>query len=163
MANLAQTVNVLQSVLHTNGSQLIHTPTYHVFEMNKRHHDAKRLDVHFAAPVDVRPVGEMGLRTLSMSASTKNESALLSLTNLDAESERTVEVDLRGAAFEVERARVLTAGELADHNTSERPGLVTPADLDDVKQSGETLTIQLPAHSFVTVELETGQASHQLL
>ncbi len=43
MANLAQTVNVLQSVLHTDGAQLILTPTYHVFEMNKRHHDATRL------------------------------------------------------------------------------------------------------------------------
>ena len=155
MANLAQTVNVLQSVLHTDGAQLILTPTYHVFEMNKRHHDATRLDVHFASPVDVRPVGDFGLRTLSMSASTKDGSALLSLTNLDAESERTVEVDLRGGAFEVGRARVLTADQLADHNTAERPGAVAPRDLDEVKQSGDTLTIQLPAHSFVTVELES--------
>ena len=58
MANLAQTVNVLQSVLHTDGSRLILTPTYHVFEMNKRHHDARRLDVHLASPVGVRPVGD---------------------------------------------------------------------------------------------------------
>ena len=121
MANLAQTVNVLQSVLHTDGAQLILTPTYYVFEMNKRHHDATRLDVHFASPVDVRPVGDFGLRTLSMSASTKDGTALLSLTNLDAESERIVEVDLRGGAFEVGRARVLTADQLADHNTAGGP------------------------------------------
>ena len=155
MANIAQTVNVLQAVLLTDGAQLIRTPTYHVFEMNKRHHDATRLDVHFASPVDARPVGDLGLRTLSMSASTKDGSALLSLTNLDAESARTVEVDLRGGAFEVGRARVLTAAQLADHNTAERPGLVAPQDLEEVKRSRDTLTIQVPAHSFVTVELES--------
>jgi alpha-N-arabinofuranosidase len=155
MANLAQTINVLQSVLHTDGAELILTPTYHVFEMNKQHQDSTRLDVHFASPVHVRPVGDFSLRTLSMSASTKDGSALLSLTNLDTESERTVEVDLRGGAFEVGRARVLTAAQLADHNTTDRPSLVASENLDEVKRSGDTLTLQVPAHSFVTVELDS--------
>jgi alpha-L-arabinofuranosidase len=162
MANLSQTVNALQSVLHTDGPQLILTPTYHVFEMNQRHHDATRLDVHFTSPVDVRPVGDFDLRTLSMSASAKDGSALLSLTNLDTELERTVEVDLRGGAIEVGRARVLTADQLADHNTAERSGSVAPRDLDEVKQSGNTLTIQVPAHSFVTVELEKVRVGQDL-
>ena len=42
---------------HRRGAPDPH-PDYHVFEMNKRHHDATRLDVHFASPVDVRPVGD---------------------------------------------------------------------------------------------------------
>jgi alpha-N-arabinofuranosidase len=155
MANLAQTVNVLQSVLHTDGAQLILTPTYHVFEMNKRHHDATLLDLRYASPLDVRRVGELDLRTLSMSASTKDGTALLSLTNLDAETERIVEVDLRGGAFEVGRTRVLTADQLADYNTADRPAAVAPQVLDEVKRSADTLTIQVPAHSFVTVELDS--------
>ena len=162
MANIAQTVNVLQAVLLTDGAQLIRTPTYHVFEMNKRHHDAARLDVHFASPVDARPVGDLSLRTLSMSASTKDGSALLSLTNLDAASARTVEVDLRGAAFDVGRARILTAAQLADHNTAEQPDRVTPQEFEEVKRSRETLTIEVPAHSFVTVELDSVETDHQL-
>ena len=97
-----------------------------------------------------------------MSASTKEGSALLSLTNLDAGSARTVEVDLRGAAFDLGRVRVLTAARLADHNTAEQPALVAPQDLEEVKRSGETLTIQLPAHSFVTVELDDVETGQQL-
>ena len=89
-----------------------------------------------------------------MSASTKDGSALLSLTNLDAESERIVEIELRGGDFELGRARVLTADQLSDFNTAQRPGMVSPRDLDEVKESGDTLVLQLPAHSFVTVELE---------
>ena len=112
--------------------------------------------------METRPVGDLSLRTLSMSASTKNGSALLSITNLDAASARTVEVDLRGAAFEVGRTRILTAAQLADHNAAERPDLVTPQTLEEVKRSKETLTIEVPAHSFVTVELESVETDHHL-
>jgi alpha-N-arabinofuranosidase len=35
MANIAQTVNVLQSLILTDGDKMILTPTYHVFEMYK--------------------------------------------------------------------------------------------------------------------------------
>ncbi|HEX5938995.1 MAG TPA: alpha-L-arabinofuranosidase C-terminal domain-containing protein, partial [Dehalococcoidia bacterium] len=89
-------------------------------------------------------------------------SALLSLTNLDAKSGRTVEIDLRGGSFEVRKARVLTSAQLADHNTAERPRLVAPEDLDEVKRSGESLTIHLPAHSFATVEFEIAEAAQRL-
>ena len=40
MANLAQIVNVLQSVILTDGADMILTPTYHVFDMYKYHQDA---------------------------------------------------------------------------------------------------------------------------
>ena len=40
MANLAQTVNVLQAVILTEGDQMVLTPTYHVFDLYKAHQDA---------------------------------------------------------------------------------------------------------------------------
>ena len=40
--------------------------------------------------------------------------------------------------------------------------MVAPHDHEEVKRSGTTVTIQLPAHSFVTVELETDEAGQQL-
>ena len=44
MANIAQTVNVLQAMLLTDDDGgLVLTPTYHVFEMNKGHQDATSL------------------------------------------------------------------------------------------------------------------------
>ncbi len=46
MANLAQAVNVLQSVVLTKGDQMILTPTYHVMEMYKVHQDAKLLPIN---------------------------------------------------------------------------------------------------------------------
>jgi alpha-N-arabinofuranosidase len=52
MANIAQTVNVLQAVLFTDGDSLVRTPTYHVFEMNKGHHDATSVAVQFGRRID---------------------------------------------------------------------------------------------------------------
>lgn len=40
MANIAQIVNVLQSMILTKGKDMVLTPTYHVFEMYKVHQDA---------------------------------------------------------------------------------------------------------------------------
>jgi len=58
MANIAQTVNVLQAMLLTDEGTgaLVRTPTYHVFEMNAVHHDAASLAVHLRAPEAVAPV-----------------------------------------------------------------------------------------------------------
>ncbi|HEX3077188.1 MAG TPA: alpha-L-arabinofuranosidase C-terminal domain-containing protein, partial [Lachnospiraceae bacterium] len=44
MANIAQLVNVLQSVILTEGEKMILTPTYHVFEMYSAHQDNELLD-----------------------------------------------------------------------------------------------------------------------
>jgi alpha-N-arabinofuranosidase len=43
MANLAQTINVLQAVILTNEEKMILTPTYHVLEMYNVHQDATLL------------------------------------------------------------------------------------------------------------------------
>ena len=49
MANIAQTVNVLQSVILTRGEQMVLTPTYWVFDLYKVHQDATLLPLHIAS------------------------------------------------------------------------------------------------------------------
>ena len=46
VANIAQLVNVLQSVILTEGEKMVLTPTYHVFDLYKHHHDATLLNSH---------------------------------------------------------------------------------------------------------------------
>src|SRR5690606_16205400 len=46
MANLAQTINVLQAVILTEGEKMLLTPTYHVMEMYKVHQDAQLIPLH---------------------------------------------------------------------------------------------------------------------
>lgn len=48
MANLAQTVNVLQALILTNGAAFILTPTYHIFDLYQVHQDATLLETTIA-------------------------------------------------------------------------------------------------------------------
>ncbi len=55
-ANIAQMLNVLQSMILTKGSQLVLTPTYHVYEFYTVHQDAVLL------PLAVMDAGRVRLR-----------------------------------------------------------------------------------------------------
>jgi len=154
MANIAQTVNVLQAMILTDPDTgaLVLTPTYHVFAMNRGHHDADALAVHLK-DVPTRSVDGTELPLVSASASVTGDSALVSLSNLDADAGRTVVVDLRGRDVVGQQARVLTASALDAHNTPEHGDTVAPVDHPGVRPHARGLEVDLPAHSYVTVAL----------
>ncbi|WP_089772164.1 alpha-N-arabinofuranosidase [Ruania alba] len=155
MANIAQTVNVLQAMILTDPDTgaLVLTPTYHVFEMNAGHQDAASLRVDTLGDLPAREVGGDQLETVSVSASRKDGQVLISLSNLDAADATEVDVDLRGSSVGTVRARILTAETLAAHNTSDSPENVTPCDYSDVQVTETGVRVPMPAHSFVTVSV----------
>jgi alpha-N-arabinofuranosidase len=153
LANLAQTVNVLQAVLLTDGATLVKTPTYHVYAMNKGHHDAESLAVNLVGAVPRRSVADRSLTTFSASASRTAGGVLISMTNLDASSNVDVELDLRGEHLDRPHATVLTAEALNAHNTAQSPDSVRPRALDGVTLDGSVLRVPLPPHAFATVSL----------
>jgi alpha-L-arabinofuranosidase len=153
MANIAQTVNVLQAMLLTDEETgaLVRTPTYHVFEMNKVHHDATSLPVHVRAPQAQRQVAGRTVPTLSASASVDAGRCHISLTNTDLEHKVVVDLDLRGASLSDLTARVLAARAAGSFNSAEHPEEVSPQPLElTATASGARLT--LPPHSFAIVE-----------
>jgi alpha-N-arabinofuranosidase len=153
MANIAQTVNVLQAMVLTNGEHLILTPTYHVFEMNKGHQGATNLAIHVTQSGARHTVGDREIDTVSISASVKDGRGLVSLTNLDARGTAQVRLDLRGAGWQPGAARILTASTVQSHNTVDNLAAVSPQEFDGLRREGDTLVVDLPAHSFATVEL----------
>ena len=153
MANIAQTVNVLQAMLLTDGNHLILTPTYHVFEMNKAHQGATNLPVHVTRAAAPRAVGDGEIACVSVSASVKDDTGLVSLTNVDAGSAAEVRLDLRGTAWRLGTARILTASTVQSHNTVDNLTAVAPEPFDGVRRDGDTLVLTIPPHSFVTVQL----------
>ena len=50
MANIAQTVNVLQAMILTDGAKMVLTPTYFVYYLYTVHHDATLLPTELAGP-----------------------------------------------------------------------------------------------------------------
>ncbi|HEY9294031.1 MAG TPA: alpha-L-arabinofuranosidase C-terminal domain-containing protein [Microlunatus sp.] len=154
MANIAQTVNVLQAMILTDDSgAMVLTPTYHVFEMNKGHQDAQRLPVHLIEQPESVALGDDQLVPISMSASTRDGHALISVSNLSVDSATTLTVDLRGRGVDGHHARILTADSPQAHNTAAATDTVAPAD-HQVKITNGVLTVELPRHSFCTVDLD---------
>jgi len=151
MANLAQTVNVLQAVILTEGPKMLLTPTYHVFDLYQEHQEAVRLPVYAEAE------SAEGIPLVSASASQSDTGAILvTLTNSDPVREQRVKIELRGvtpgASCEAS-ARVLAGGAIQARNTFEAPGAVGPEPLAGVEIARGAVTLTLPAHSVAAVRL----------
>ncbi|GIQ67909.1 alpha-N-arabinofuranosidase [Xylanibacillus composti] len=154
MANIAQMVNVLQAMVLTEGSQMLLTPTYHVFEMFKVHQDAEALAVSIES--DSYQFGGKRLPKVSASASKQAGGRVhVSLCNIDPGDGASVDLVIRGlAGLGTMTGRVLTASEMQAHNTFEQPDNVSPAEFDAWEIDGDRLRVQLPAMSVVVLELQ---------
>ena len=152
MANIAQTVNVLQAVILTNGAKMILTPTYHVFEMYKVHQGATLLPVEMTAPEYV--VAQKAVPSLQASASRDSAGRIhLTIANLDPNRGAEVTLAISGAAPATATARVLTAPAITSVNTFDAPEVVKPAPLTAIEKRGDRYALSLPSKSVVVFEL----------
>lgn len=153
IANLAQTINVLQAVILTDKEKMILTPTYHVMEMYNVHQDATLL------PVTVQNIdyvlGNEKLPAISVSASKdKNGVTHVSLVNIDAKKAPEVSIDIKGSRYSSVTGRILTSGKLQDHNTFENPAKLKPVVFNGARLQSNTLKVKLPPFSVVMLELK---------
>ncbi|WP_198411209.1 alpha-N-arabinofuranosidase [Marinimicrobium alkaliphilum] len=153
MANIAQTVNVLQAMILTDGEQMILTPTYHVFDMYQVHHDAQAFPI--ALETGEYTYASQSLPALSGTASRDNEGRIhISLTNIDPHMTRTVEIELKGIDVTgVTRGRILVADEMNAHNTFDDPDKLMPRPYNRAHVRGDKLIVPVPAKSLITLEL----------
>jgi alpha-L-arabinofuranosidase len=153
MANIAQTVNVLQAVILTEKEKMLLTPTYHVFEMYKMHQGATLIPVALTAP-DYK-IGQASVPSLHASASRDKAGKLyLSIVNLDPNRAADVSTKVMGASTKSVTGRVLTAPAMNTVNTFERPELVKPVPFSGIKVQGDVLTLSLPSKSVVVLEMQ---------
>ena len=153
MANLAQTINVLQAVILTEGEKMLLTPTYHVMKMYNVHQDAELL------PLSLDNVayqfGEKELPALSASASKDNKGVIhISLVNIDANKANTLSLAIRGADFQQISGTILASEKLQDCNTFEQPEKVKPAVFKGFTQTKDRITVTMPPFSVVVLELK---------
>ena len=144
MANLAQTVNVLQAVVLTDGDQMVLTPTYHVFDLYKNHQDATLVPVTVACDV------VEGVQQLTASASVKDDVLTLTTANIAADRAEKVVLDITGMDAKNVTARILT-GKIDAKNTFEDQHAVEIADFTDFTVTAEGIQMNLPACSVVEV------------
>ncbi|MGN0505381.1 MAG: alpha-N-arabinofuranosidase [Lachnospiraceae bacterium] len=147
MANLAQTVNVLQSLILTEGEKMVKTPTYHVFDLFKGHQGGDAVYCY----VDQFDSYE-NVPHVSSSASVKDGKLTITLANTSLTDAVSLESDIVGVTFSKASARILT-NEVHACNDFEHPERVAIQDMA-VETDGSRIGLTVPPCAVVCITLE---------
>jgi alpha-N-arabinofuranosidase len=134
MANIAQTVNVLQAMILTEGETLALTPTYHVYRMYREHQGAQlvfsELESDVISAYPDRQDRPAAAPVLIGSVSKQERTLTITLVNRHLTEPRVADIRLIGSGA-VKRASgtVLTADSPQAHNPPGAPAGVEPTDL----------------------------------
>jgi len=152
MANIAQMVNVLQSVILTKEDQMVLTPTYYVFKMYAVHQGATLI------PMDLQcenyEVEGKAIPAVSASASLKDGVISVTLCNLNPNQPKKIDISLPGSKHETMNAQVITSKNMSDYNDFGQDEKVTTQELKVNKPKDGQLSLELPAKSVVLVQLK---------
>jgi alpha-N-arabinofuranosidase len=152
MANIAQTINVLQALIFTEGDRMLLTPTYHLYDLYKVHHDATLIPLTLESP-EYR-FGDESLPALSASASMDSSGRIhISLVNIDPTTPIQVSMVLQDIQGRKVTGRVLTSPEINSHNTFEDPNRVVPVEFTGAKIKRGELEVTVPSKSVVVLEI----------
>jgi alpha-N-arabinofuranosidase len=154
MANIAQTINVLQTMLLTNDDQIVKTPTFYVFKMYKVHQDATLLPINLTCE-DYTYDG-MTLPSVTASASKDSTGKIhISLGNINPNKDVPVEIDLRGGnKLSKASGEIITGTAMNSFNDFDKPEEVNIKKFSQFELKDNLLQITLPSKSVVTVEIE---------
>ncbi len=154
MANIAQTVNVLQAMILTKDDQMVKTPSYYVFKMYKVHHDATLLPSNVTC--ENYTFNNESIPEISSSASKDAEGKIhVTITNLNPDKSTSVTLDIRGTgALSFEKGSIVTGAKMNSYNDFGKKEEVTLASFNDVKVNGSSVVVNLPSKSVVMVELK---------
>ena len=170
MANIAQIVNVLQSMILTDQEgtgHMVLTPTYHIFRMYIPFQEATYLPVDYESEVmavskayfkkkeGARDAGYRPCPLLSVSAAkTTNGELVVSLVNVSLDKEQTLDIALDGYRAKTVSGEILTAANVADFNDFDHPDKVAPREFKDAKLKNGVLSVKLPAKSVVVLNVK---------
>jgi alpha-N-arabinofuranosidase len=153
LANLAQTVNVLQALILTEKEKMILTPTYHVFDLYKTHHDAKHLPIQLGSPDYT--VNGRSIPALNVSASQDSTGTVhISIVNMHPSQKISLQTTLKDVKWKNVTGQVLTSAKFTDVNTFTAPDKVKIAPFNGARKQGDQLTAVLPPLSVVMLELK---------
>jgi alpha-N-arabinofuranosidase len=147
MCNIAQIVNVLQSVILTDGPEgkrSVRTSTYYAFQLFKPHRS------NTAVRVETESSDAL---SLSVSASKKGGELVVSFVNPSASGDIDIDCVLRGASARSGSAEILHHSDLNAFNGFDNPDTLVPKALK-IGVEGSHVKLTAPALSVITATLQ---------
>lgn len=150
MANIAQTVNVLQSVILTDGEKMVKTPTYYVFKMYKEHQNNTLLGSYITSEnIESKNDRNKQFPQLIESASTDENGTIYStITNTSSVKSAKIKCQIADTKVDSIFAEIIS-GECHDKNDFENQDKVKTVKFTDYKKLKDGFTAVIPACSVV--------------
>ena len=170
MANVAQSINCIHSLMLAKEDKFTVTPTFHVFQMYMPHKGATAVRAEFTAqgidnpmagaPIPVGGNSYMGslaavktLAGLSGSASMKGKNLTLTVVNPHLQRAMRTEIVVRSGSIASAKGTVLASKDVHDHNDFADPDAVKPAAATMGQANGARLMHTFPPASVTTLEM----------
>lgn len=153
MSSIAQTINVLQSVILTDGDKMALTPTYHAFRMYVPFQDATSLPLELTTPDFT--LGGKSIPAISASAARAGDGKIhIGIANMDLRNRVELDIGLGGVEAEEVSGEVLTADKMDAHNVPGQPAAIAPVRYTGGRIENGRLRLDIPARSVVVVRLD---------
>jgi alpha-L-arabinofuranosidase len=177
VANVAQSINCIHSLMLAQGDNFTVTPTFHVFQMYLPHSGAQAVRAEFTAPSILNPLANApipaggnsyrgsldAVKTLaglsgsaSVSPSSNGNRLTLTVVNPHLDKGITTEVAVSGAAIASYTGTVLSESDVHAHNDFDHPNAVLPRPATIAQPSAGRLLHTFPAASVTTLQLTLG-------
>ena len=155
MANIAQTINVLQAMVLTQGEDMLVTPTGYVYQMYAPHQGGQSL--HTRLETDMVTFDRGGkpesIPCVAGSVSLKDDRLFLTLTNAHAVESAVLSLHLLGGATVQSASASILTGEIHAYNTFEQPESLVPTAYP-LEAHGSVFSIHLPPASVLAVDIQ---------
>jgi len=152
MANIAQMINVLQSMILTDKEKMVLTPTYYVFKMYVPFQDATFIPVDF----DPGTLHRDGITLPHVDAIAAKEASgklWVEITNLDPDKPVEIDAEIAGMMVKTVKAETLTASAVDSVNSFAAPHNVVPKPVSASVKSGR-LALTVEPKSVTVISLE---------
>ena len=152
MANIAQMINVLQSMILTDKEKMVLTPTYYIYKMYVPFEDATFIPVALDAGRYTHGTIDLP-RVDALAARDSSGKLWLEITNVDPEKPIDIGAEISGGAVRSATAETLTASAVDSVNTFAAPNTVVPKPIS-VKIEGSKLALTVGPKSVTVISLE---------
>ena len=148
MANIAQTVNVLQAIILTKDEKMVLTPTYYVFDLYQHHMDAKQLE----CMIEAEKLGTEDYSVPGITASASEKDGMITLTLSNLSPDRAEDVEIVPGIPAAEAAGRILLGKPDAYNDFDRAPLKAEP-FNDFTFRDDILAVKMPACSVAEIRI----------
>lgn len=153
MTNIAQTVNVLQAMVVTDGPRIALTPTYYAYKMYVPFQDATHIPIEVAAPAISS--GDRTIPAFNVSAALgKDGKTYIGIAHLNPDDSLSLTIDLGSLKAKKVSGEVMTADKMDALNPIGGAAVVQPVDYRGGRIAAGKLLLDVPSKSVVVVKVE---------